>query len=88
MSSVLRERFSNKESIPYETSPNSARMSDLPEGNQESNKSFDQEQDVKPAKENQLLLILAVHFCNVLYSSCYWINVGIYPVWENTILTY
>ena len=57
-------------------------MSDLSEENQDSSIdiSFEQEQDERPAKDNKLLLILAVHFCNVLYASCYWINNGIYPV--------
>ena len=80
MSSVLTERFSTKKSVPYENT-NSADVSNMAKDSQESNNLEDTAKDsVEWSNENKWFLILAVHFCNVLYSSCFWINVGIYPV--------
>ena len=88
MSSVLKERFSTKESVAYKNSTSD--MSDL-SGDQlngvelhKEAKELEEEspQDARPANEKKWLLVLAVHFCNVLYSSCFWINVGVYPVWQ------
>ena len=77
MSSILRERFSAKESVAYENE--SIDMSNSSGETQELDKDENLEEGRSP-ENNKWLLILAVHFCNVMYSSCYWINVGIYPV--------
>jgi hypothetical protein len=79
MSSVLKQRSSNKESVPYENE--STKMPNSPWETQELDQEENLEEEGKPEKSNWLL-ILAVHLCNVMYSSCFWINIGIYPVWQ------
>ena len=84
MSSVLKERLSNKESGPFENRStdmsNLSGQSGLSGDSQESNKEEDLQE--RSPNENKWLLIVAVHFCNVMYSACFWINVGVYPVWQ------
>ena len=77
MSSFLKERFSHKESIPYESE-----RTDMTNSSEETERSDKEENlvDGRPSEKNKWLLILAVHFCNVMYSACYWINIGVYPV--------
>ena len=76
MSSVLTERFSHKESIPYESE-----STDMTNSSEETEilERGENLEDGRPPDKNKWLLILAVHFCNVMYSSCYWINIGVYP---------
>ena len=35
---------------------------------------------------NRKTLVFAVHFCNVLYAACFWIQIGVYPVREILLL--
>ena len=91
MSTVLTERFSRKKTVPYENT-NSADMSkskNAAQDSQESNSWKDISVDEGgKSNENKWFLFLAVHFCNVLYSSCFWINVGVYPVGLHSIFVY
>ncbi|XP_028405055.1 solute carrier family 22 member 18-like [Dendronephthya gigantea] len=70
MSSVLRKKYDDLKS------ENTTVMSEEIDHDSKNDENFASEEKPQPKRR---LLVFAVHFCNVLYSSCFWINIGVYP---------